>query len=125
MTWDEIASQHLRVGDLDIDLEARRASFGDRTFHLSPSQFLVLVALVQNRDKVVSREMLASSAGLAWPRSVDVALSVLRTLLPPNFIRSIPKRGWILVQEALERDGHRRTDQTLQLGTPTAESNAE
>jgi DNA-binding response OmpR family regulator len=49
----------LRIGDLSVDTKARTAARGDDRLELTPQEFDVLLYLLQNRGRTVSREMLA------------------------------------------------------------------
>jgi DNA-binding response OmpR family regulator len=92
----------LCVGYLEIEPKAYRASLHGRTLDLTPSQIDLLVFLVLNRDRVISRTELAGASGLEQSRSVDVALSALRRLLGDGFVRNVRNRGWILEPTAFE-----------------------
>lgn len=89
------------IGVLEIEPGAYRASIEGRIVQLSPSQFELLVFLVDNRDRVVTREELAHAGHLEHERSVDVALSSLRRALERDFVRNVRSRGWILEPRAL------------------------
>ncbi len=93
----------LRVGSLEVEPDAYRATVGGHSLALSPSQLEVLRVLVANRDRVVSRIELAKAAGLEQAGSVDVVLSALRRLLGEGFVRNVRNRGWILEPSAFER----------------------
>lgn len=92
---------HVAVGLLEIEPGAYRASLDGRAIPLSPSQFELLAFLVDNRDRVVTREELAQAGHLEHERSVDVALSSLRRVLGCEFVRNVRNRGWILEPTAL------------------------
>lgn len=53
----------IEIGQLRIDLAARRVSVGDREAHLTPKEFDVLVYLAQQRGKVVTHRALL---GAVW-----------------------------------------------------------
>lgn len=91
----------LHAGALDIDLAAYRARLGRDPLPLSPSQLELLAFLVANRDRVVTREELASAAGLENERSVDVALTAVRRALGRDAIRNVRNRGWIFEPQRL------------------------
>lgn len=92
----EPSTSALAIGRLEVLPDAYRATLDGRTLSLSPSQLELLVYLVRNRDRVVSRSELADAGGLEHGRSVDVALSGLRRELGDGWIRNVRNRGWIL-----------------------------
>ena len=91
------------VGYLEVDPAAYRAVLHGRPLDLKPSQLELLSLLVANRHRVVTRAELADASGLEQERSVDVALTSLRRLLPQGFLRNIRNRGWILEPSVFER----------------------
>jgi DNA-binding response OmpR family regulator len=54
-----IQPEPLRIGDLSVDSKARTVARGDDLLELTPREFDVLLYLLQNRGRIVSREMLA------------------------------------------------------------------
>ena len=92
----------IRIGRLEIEPDAYRASVSGRTLPLSPSQFELLAFLVDHRDRVVTRDELARATHLEHGRSVDVVLSSLRRILGCDFVRNVRNRGWILEAAALD-----------------------
>jgi DNA-binding response OmpR family regulator len=93
----------ITVGLLHLD-GARRASFAGRPLDLPPRALELLAVLVANRHRVVSRIELSDRLGLRRARSIDVLLSLLRRELGCDFVRNVPKRGWIVVPEVLGRN---------------------
>src|SRR5204863_1985889 len=91
----------LRVGTLEVDRDGYRASLAGRALALSRSQVELLVLLIANMNRVVSRAELSQALGLARPRSVDVLLSGLRHELGRPFLRNVRNRGWIVEPRAL------------------------
>jgi DNA-binding response OmpR family regulator len=97
----EAGSERLELGALEVDPVGYRASFAGRLLEVSRSQLELLVFLILNRHRVVSREELSSALGLARGRSVDVLLSGLRTKIGREFVRNVRNRGWIIEAQAL------------------------
>jgi two-component system OmpR family response regulator len=79
----------LRVGDLEVDTQARRASRGGRDIRLQHREFLLLAYLVRHAGQVVTRSMLLETA---WnyefePRGniIDMHMHRLRQKLDQGF----------------------------------------
>lgn len=97
----ENGSDALELGALEVDPVGYRASFAGRLLDVSRSQLELLVFLILNHHRVVSREELSAALGLARGRSVDVLLSGLRTKIGREFVRNVRNRGWIIEADAL------------------------
>ena len=55
---DEPAEEPITIGDLHVDLAARRATLGDKELQLSRKEFDLLAELIRNAGRVVTREQL-------------------------------------------------------------------
>jgi DNA-binding response OmpR family regulator len=55
---DEVPAEPIAVGDLDVDLAARRARLGDEELQLSRKEFDLLAELIRHAGRVVTREQL-------------------------------------------------------------------
>ena len=77
--------QSLTVGELTIDPASREARTGDRLLELRPKEFDLLLALVEHRGIVLSRDQLLDLVwGYDFPggtRTVDAHISHLRARL--------------------------------------------
>ena len=88
-------------------LQERQLLIDGKPAPLGEHAFDLLLALIEQRQRVVSRKELAD---LVWPRRVvdDNALAVqlraLRKLLGPDLIATVPGRGYRFVPP-LEEDG--------------------
>jgi DNA-binding response OmpR family regulator len=91
----------LVLGSLEVVPGAYRATLGGTELQLTPAQVDLLVTLVANTDRVVTRAELARSARIDQ-RSVDVVLTALRRVLGEGFVRNVRNRGWILEPDALQ-----------------------
>ena len=82
----------LIVGELELDLIARRARIGDRTIELTPREFALLEMLMRHPDRAITRrELLAEVWSLDFdPRSnlVDVYIRYLRRKLGPGWVHT-------------------------------------
>ena len=80
-----LRTKRLKVGNLDIDLEARRVERGGRPLFLSPREFDLLWVLIQAGGRVVSRPELLERVwgGVVYGQSnvVEVHASRLRRKL--------------------------------------------
>ncbi|MDE1178463.1 MAG: response regulator transcription factor [Edaphobacter sp.] len=96
----------LRVGDLTLDTKSRTAQRGSHQIELTPREFDLLLYLVQNRDRTVSREMLAKDVWRETSRFtpidnvIDVQIARLRKKLddpfPVKLLQTIRGLGFCL-----------------------------
>ena len=102
----------LRVGELELDLIARRARVGDHVIWLTPREFALLETLMRHAGTTVSRpELLSEVWSLDFdPRSnlVDVYVRYLRRKLGP---------AWITTERGV---GYRIADPNPHAQTPGA-----
>ncbi|HKS49107.1 MAG TPA: response regulator transcription factor [Amycolatopsis sp.] len=89
------------VGDVEVDLEARRVLVGGAEVELTPKEFGVLAALARRPGTAVSRQQLMDEvwgdAYLAVSRSLDVHLTQLRAKLRrPELLTTIRGFGYRL-----------------------------
>jgi DNA-binding response OmpR family regulator len=86
-----------------IDIEARRAWFGDTELHLAPKEFDLLAILVREEGKVVPRDQIMKEVwGTRWlssSKTLDMHISVLRRKLgddatAPTFITTVRGVGF-------------------------------
>jgi len=79
------------LGDLVLDVDARRISIGEREVEVTSYQFEILRILTENAGRVVSRERLMEELRgdrlAAFDRSIDVHISRLRSAIEED-----PKR---------------------------------
>lgn len=94
------ASQLLRFGSFEIDLDARTLRVRGEVREVTSHQFSLLVALAQNAGRVLSREFLMDAVKGeeldAFDRSIDVHISRLRAAIeddPKQPRRIITVRG--------------------------------
>jgi len=89
----------LAHGDLSLDLDARRASRGDRRVELSMRESELLALLLRNARRVVSREQAVAEIwdGEAHENVVDHYISSLRRKLgEPPLIDTVRGIGFVL-----------------------------
>jgi two-component system response regulator MtrA len=96
----------IRVGTLEIDSAAFRASDDGRVLDLSATEFRLLVELARHPDRVLSREKLLERVWsydyLGDSRLVDMAVNRLRTKLgddpkAPRYIATVRGAGYRFV----------------------------
>jgi DNA-binding response OmpR family regulator len=97
--------QVFSVGSLRIEVQAMRATLGDRELALTTYEFSLLRALAERVGRVFSREQLIDlvrgSAEESFDRSVDVHVSHLRQKLgddprSPRFLKTVRGVGYML-----------------------------
>ena len=93
----------VRLGDLEIDRDARVVRRHRETVSLSPKEFDLLDALVQRRGAVVGRTELLREvwgySGFVTSRTVDTHVAQLRRKLEddpatPSYILTVQKAGY-------------------------------
>jgi DNA-binding response OmpR family regulator len=99
----------LRVGPIEIDLEARTVTVRGEIVALTTYEFDLLRVLAERTGHVLSREQLLElargSAGLAFERSIDVQMSKLRQKLGddariPRLLKTVRGVGYVLARSA-------------------------
>jgi len=106
---EEKTAKHLNSGDLDIDLENSSVSLRGAEILLSPTEFRLLLVLVERGGKTVTRENLLACIWNSLEcetRTVDVHISRLRKKLndgqsPVPTIQTQRGRGYRLRWEPL------------------------
>jgi DNA-binding response OmpR family regulator len=97
----------LRVGDLEIDLDAREVTIGRRRVVLTHYEFELLAALARAAGRVLSRERLLDALKgaeyEAFDRSIDVHVSKLRAKLEanpkePRYLKTVRGVGYRLTR---------------------------
>jgi DNA-binding response OmpR family regulator len=84
---EESSNGTVTVADVELDFTAKRAVRSGEEIHLTPGEWIVLETLVDNRDRVLSREQLqerlwdaVTDEGIS-SRTVDMHISRLRQKL--------------------------------------------
>jgi DNA-binding response OmpR family regulator len=101
-----VSSEHLSAGDVEIDVAARRAWAGERELALRPREFDLLVLLVSECGRAVTRERIMDEV---WDenwygstKTLDVHISALRRKLADDMsdqrptITALPRVGYRL-----------------------------
>ncbi|MEM7331243.1 MAG: response regulator transcription factor [Chloroflexota bacterium] len=82
------ASDIIQIGDVILDLAARRAMINEQPIELTPSEYHILLTLMRNAGRVFSRlELLDDSYEIAtdgYERNVDVHIRRLRQKIEAN-----------------------------------------
>jgi DNA-binding response OmpR family regulator len=86
--------------DLAVDPAARRVSRAGKEVELSPKEFAILLELLENAGRVLSREQLEQSL-YGWgeeveSNAVEVHIHHLRKKLDPGLIRTIRGVGYLV-----------------------------
>lgn len=98
----ETKTSALRFGAVQLEVERRQLLIDGRSAKLGARAFDVLLALVERRDRAVSKNDLLD---LVWPdvvveeNNLQVHISALRKLLGPQTIATIPGRGYRFMAE--------------------------
>ena len=91
----------LRVGELEVDERARRATLGGRELELTPKEFELLAALARDPGAALSRQrLLAEVWQTSWygsSKTIDVHVAALRRKLgDPGWIETVRGIGFRL-----------------------------
>jgi two-component system alkaline phosphatase synthesis response regulator PhoP len=82
------APRVLRAADVEVDLERHRVHIRDREAHLTPTEFSLLAALVEQPGRAFTRlQLLAAAQGEAYEgyeRTVDAHIKNLRAKIEPD-----------------------------------------
>ncbi|HEU5215747.1 MAG TPA: response regulator transcription factor [Gaiellaceae bacterium] len=95
------ASGPLRVGELEVDERARRASLGGQELELTPKEFDLLAALARDPGAALTRQrLLAEVWQTSWygsSKTIDVHVAALRRKLgDPGWIETVRGVGFRL-----------------------------
>jgi two-component system response regulator RegX3 len=95
------AGYALQVGDLNIDIRARRAQLAGRELDLTPKEFDLLTALAQDPGAALSRRRLLEEVwNTSWfgsAKTIDVHVAALRRKLgDPGWIETVRGVGFRL-----------------------------
>ena len=72
--YDDLASQSLRLGNLELDVSARRAYLAGQELDLTATEFRLTAALIQNANKVLSRDEILQ---LVWNTDQDPLTNIV------------------------------------------------
>lgn len=91
-----------QLGELHIDLEKKQLKLGAEELAITATEFALLSLLLQNQDRVLSRdEIMRELRGIdadIYSRAIDVLVSRLRQKLKrPELIRTVRGQGYQLV----------------------------
>ena len=100
---------HWRVADLEVDLTLRRVTRAERLVDLTPREFDLLIQLLANTGRIVSRETLAREVWQEVRRAtpldnvIDVHVAHLRRKIDDGFasrlIHTVPGVGFVLREQ--------------------------
>jgi DNA-binding response OmpR family regulator len=103
-----VASERLRVGRIEIDVDAREVTVAGKRTLLTSYEFDLLAALARAAGRVLSREQLLDALKGAeyesFDRSIDVHISKLRAKLEedpraPRHIKTVRGVGYVLLRD--------------------------
>jgi len=95
-----VTSNTVRIGDVELDLAARRFKAGGREVDLPPREYAVLEYLFVNAGRAVSRaeleEHVYASDKQVWSNAVDSAIAAIRRKLAHAGVNNLieTKRGY-------------------------------
>lgn len=110
--WDNIAitsggqSVQYTIDKLTVNRKQQSVSFDDKYIELTGTEFQILLQLLENAGKIISRDDLSENVlgkeFLPLARSIDVHVSNLRKKLPPRsdglpWIKTLRSKGYLFV----------------------------
>lgn len=99
-------SKPIKIGALEIHEGQRRVIFNGKDVDLSKTEFDLLLYLVKNKDRVVSKEEILDAVwGIDYygsDNTVEVYINYIRKKLSPELIKTVRGIGYKLVGENLE-----------------------
>ncbi|WP_264538055.1 response regulator transcription factor [Flavobacterium sp. N1736] len=102
--YDKVETLH-KLGSLTINPEEHKVAENDALIDLSPREYKLLLFLLENRNKVMSRTQILNAVwGINYDNNtnvVDVYISYLRNKIEQNhkFIHTIKGTGYMLKEE--------------------------
>jgi DNA-binding response OmpR family regulator len=95
-----VSTRPLELGDLTLDLGARKVWLGEAEVRLTPTEFDLLACLASAPGQVLSREKLLADVW-GWPgasgtRTVDSHVKALRSKIGPERVRTVHGVGYAL-----------------------------
>jgi heavy metal response regulator len=104
----DLGASVLRIGDLEIDLPARKVTRGTTRISLTPKEFSFLEYLARNRGDVITRTMISEHVWDqhfdAFTNIIDVYVRHLRAKVDEPFqtklIHTVRGVGYVLSEEA-------------------------
>lgn len=94
----------LRIGALEVDPARGRAGFAGMPLELTPTEYRLLLALAENRGRVVTRQQLLerlwdSDADFVDEQTLTLNVSRLRAKLGAEYIHTVRGLGYRLAEE--------------------------
>jgi len=89
-----VKSSKIAIGDLEIELESKKVSRDGQEIHLSSLEMSLLIYLIRNRGKILSKEELQEKVwgvydAFSMSRTVDVYVGYLRKKLGKELVETI------------------------------------
>jgi two-component system phosphate regulon response regulator OmpR len=94
-------SEQIKFGDVIYDIGTKQLINGDENITLSSTEQKLLETLIENKNKVVSREELSDVMYGIGERSIDVQIARLRSRIEldpkqPKYLQTVRHEGYIL-----------------------------
>ena len=103
-----------RIGEYELNATIEQLFHSGERLNIEPQQFSLLLLLVENSSKIITREQIQTSVWAGRPatdESIRAAVKKLRDMLgddarAPTFIKTIPKQGykWLAPCEVLDSE---------------------
>lgn len=100
----DLSENHIRIGNLHIDLPAQRAIRGSRKLDLTAKEFALLVLLAQKESQIVSKTIITEKVwGICFDTNTNVVEATIKRLRAkldteskPKLLHTIRGMGYVL-----------------------------
>ncbi|QFR39429.1 response regulator transcription factor [Candidatus Gracilibacteria bacterium 28_42_T64] len=96
-----VKSNKINIGDIELNIADKKVSLQGEEVHLSNLEIDLIIYLVQNKGKVISKEELLEKVwgeydAYSMSRTVDVYIGYLRKKLGKDLIETIRGQGYLI-----------------------------
>lgn len=95
---EEVGIDYIKMGDLELSIQSHEVKKSGRLLDLTPKEFDLLNLLLQNRGKVMTRDLLLEKIWgyeyMGDTRTVDVHIRRLRKKIGENYIQTVRGVGY-------------------------------
>ena len=99
--FNKIKAQSVHMGNVIYNVQTRNITRNNENIYLTSSEKNLLTTLIENKEKIISRQDIAEKLGGMNERSIDVMIKRLRDKIEedpssPKHIQTLRNKGYIL-----------------------------